>query len=69
MPAAQPSRDAEQRAAATAEAATRAAAAEMVERQRRIPVREDYFLPEDTVADGGAAEAASEGVSTLVDLL
>lgn len=60
--AAQPPSDAEARTAAAAEAATRAAAQEMAARQRRIPVREDYFLPEDAEADGGAAAAASEGV-------
>ncbi|BDA48334.1 Nuclear/nucleolar GTPase 2 [Coccomyxa sp. Obi] len=68
VPAAELPRDAEERAAAAAEAATRAAAAEMVERQRRIPVREDYFLPEDTAADGDAAEAPSEGDSDEVDV-
>ena len=57
----QPS-DVEARAAAAAEAATRAAAQEMATRHRRIPVREDYFLPEDAEADGAAAAAASEGV-------
>jgi hypothetical protein len=60
--AAQPPSDAEARAAAAAEAATRATAQEMAARQRRIPVREDYFLPEDAEADGDAAAAASEGV-------
>lgn len=68
MPAAQPPCNAEERAAAAAEAATRAAAAEILERQRRIPVREDYFLPEDATAAGDAAEAASEGVLTSLNL-
>ncbi len=54
--------DAEARAAAAAEAATRAAAQEMAERQRRIPVREGFYLPEDAEADGGAAAATSEGM-------
>lgn len=45
-------KSAEERIALAAEAATRSSAAALQEKQHRIPVKEDYFLPADEVAAG-----------------
>ncbi len=46
--------------AKAAEAATRSSAAALLKQQQRIPVKVDYFLPDDEQADGRLAASSTE---------